>query len=219
MDSCRFCTIINNSKLERPDGFPIYDTILHETANFIVTPALGSIVPGYIMIISRHHICAMAFASQDAMDELSELVIHFRSVISKKFSAPTIVFEHGSAVGCFDKAANSVDHAHIHIAPVHITEETQIVENANASKIPNLHSIASFKGKPYFLYINENNHHFLSHETILPSQYMRKWIAKETGHPLEWDWRQFEFLDNINMTITFLGDKYDPAENKLLHRA
>jgi len=208
LETCRFCNLINNHNLKGGEQIhiPIYDQILYETANFFVIPALGSFVPGYIMIVSRNHIYSMAYLSNDEIEELLNLIALLRNTVKEKFSISPIIFEHGSAIGCFDKAANSVDHAHIHIVPIHITEETGVLRDASAFEIPDLKTIVSFKGEPYFLYVNEKWQHHLSHKTILPSQYMRKCIAKEIGCPLEWDWRQHEFLDNINTTVNLLSD-------------
>ena len=198
--NCRFCNIINEIRLGHKP-LSLYDTVLLETTNFFVIPALGSLVPGYIMIISRRHIHSMAYLETNEMLELVSLVKHLENFILQKIGISPILFEHGSAIGCFSKAANSVDHAHLHITPVHIKDEADLIRNSSAIEIPNIRAVTSFKGEPYFLYINENNRFYLSHNTVLQSQYMRKWIAKEIGRPLEWDWRQFEFMQNIIETI------------------
>lgn len=207
MEKCRFCDLISNhNSANKQNSIPICDTIIYETHNFIVTPALGALVSGYIMIISRNHINSMAYLSENEMDELLKIIGYFKILITEKFKVSPILFEHGSAVNCFSKAANSVDHAHLHIVPVHIKKEIEIIQNAHAFKIPHFETVASFRGKPYFLYVNENNQHYLSHDIILPSQYMRKCIAKEIGNSLEWDWRQFEFTNNVIETVSRLSD-------------
>lgn len=210
MESCRFCDLITNHVLaDKQKLTPIYDTIIYETSNFFVTPALGSLVPGYIMIISRKHIPSMAYVSENEMDELLGIVKHFRDLITKKFNVSPILFEHGSAIDCFNKAANSIDHAHLHIVPINMKKESEIIQNSHAFKIPCFEAVTSFRDEPYFLYINENNQHYLSHDIVLPSQYMRKWIAKEIGNSLEWDWRQFEFTNNVMETVSKMNDVND----------
>lgn len=216
-DLCPFCNIINKYYLEKVKALniSIYNTILYASDNFLVIPALGSLIPGYIMIISRNHINSMAYLSDIEMHELLNIINHIRKIIIDKFHITPILFEHGSAPGCFDKAANSIDHAHLHLIPISMTNEATIIKHSLASKIQNLQNLTSFKGKPYFLYVNNQQQHYLSHNVILPSQYMRKWIAKEVGRPNEWDWREFQFIENINITIDVLNDN-DRTKNSII---
>jgi diadenosine tetraphosphate (Ap4A) HIT family hydrolase len=208
-DSCRFCIILTNNDLnkkEHNNPLPIYDTILYETTNFIVVPALGALVSGYLMIVSRNHMHSMACITRSEMDELNDLIEFLREKILRCFNVSPILFEHGSALGCVNKSACCIEHAHLHLVPVHLSEETRILQYANAVKIPNLQSLISFNGEPYLLYVNAERGHYLSRDTILPSQYMRKWIANEIGRPFEWDWRLFEFIENINTTVELFKD-------------
>ena len=48
--NCRFCFIDKSKK---------YNEILEETKYFYITPTLGSLVDGYILIISKRHINSM----------------------------------------------------------------------------------------------------------------------------------------------------------------
>jgi len=158
------------------------------------------------MIISRKHIHSMAYISNNEMNELLNLIKLLREIISKKFNTQPILFEHGSAIGCFNKSANSVDHAHLHIIPIHMKKEIEIIRDSRANRIPNFQTITSFKDEPYFLYVNNDCQHYLSHDFELPRQYMRKWIAREVNRPQEWDWRHYEFIDNIKITIDFFKE-------------
>ena len=48
---CVFCNI-DNSKVE--------NTIIDESDNFFVLPSIGSLVDGYLLIVSKRHINSMA---------------------------------------------------------------------------------------------------------------------------------------------------------------
>lgn len=196
MNCCRFCNIVKKN-----DVSLIYDTVLYKTDNFLVIPALGSLVPGYVMIISCKHIHSMAYLSNIELDELTSLITYIKKYITYKFNVTPILFEHGSAVGCFEKSANSVDHAHLHIVPIKLNKEAKIIQSSDLFKISNLKTIKAYKDNPYLLYINNKNTFYLSQKESLPSQYMRMWIAEEVGIPLKWDWKKFEFIENINKTI------------------
>ena len=216
LNSCRFCNIILNYKISESESIqiPICDTLLFETENFIVIPALGALVPGYLMIVARNHLHSMAYCSEDELIELTGVIKYLNTLIEETLSISPILFEHGSAIGCVNKSGCCVEHAHLHIVPVNLSEESKIVENTNAVKIPDLQALRIYCGKPYLLYINENNQYYISSDTILPSQFMRQWVAKEIGCPLEYDWRRFEFIDNISTTVElFKGNNHDIVKN------
>ena len=204
LDFCRFCNIITNYSMGQIANnlSPIYDTVLYNTDNFLAVPALGALVPGYIMIMSKKHINSMAYLSEKEMAELINSVEYLKAILLKNFGILPILFEHGSAVGSSNKSACCVEHAHWHLAPLRLSSSAEVIQNTKAIKISDLQSIRTFKDKPYLLYVNNKGDIYISCDTILPSQYMRKWMAAEIGRPKEWDWRLYEFKDNITSTIT-----------------
>jgi diadenosine tetraphosphate (Ap4A) HIT family hydrolase len=185
---------------------PLYDRILYETDNFIVIPTIGSLVPGYIMIVSRDHFSSMAYLSTKQMDELINLLSLLKSFIHNKLNINPIIFEHGSADGCANLSACCVDHAHLHIVPINLSEVNIILERSQLKKILNMECLTLFKGTPYVLYSDAYNNYYASQNSVFPSQYFRKWIAKETGHPYEWDWKNYEFLENVKKTLDIFYD-------------
>lgn len=201
MNSCRFCNIIDMKKRD-DSSFPVYNTILYETCNFLVLPTLGAFVPGYVMVISRKHIFSMAYLTEEEMQELGDLVKYLKNILLRKFGVSPILFEHGSALDFCEESACSVEHAHLHLVPINLSKEDKIIEDAGAIQIADLQTVRIYKGKPYMLYVNEKEQHYISNNTMLSSQYMRKWIAKEIEHSSEWDWRKYEFIDNITKTIS-----------------
>ena len=199
---CRFCDIVMD--YYNCNQLPIYDTILFESENFLVLPALGSLIPGYIMIISKHHIQSMAYLNSKELIELIDLVNHLKKILFDAYNIEPILFEHGSALGLVSESACSVEHAHWHLVPIKMSYEQEILRDIEAEKINYLHSLAFFKGKTYLLYVNGNGEHYISCKTTLSSQYMRKWIAKEIGNSDEWNWRNHQLTNNINKTVSKL---------------
>ena len=53
---CPFCEL---------DKSKIYNTILDESKYFYITPTLGSLVDGYILIISKSHINSMSLLTKE----------------------------------------------------------------------------------------------------------------------------------------------------------
>ena len=215
IETCRFCKIL----LEHSSGAttPEYDTVIFETKHFIVVPALGALVSGYVMIVTKEHLDSIAYLDDAGFEEFILLNQAVRTLQRRLYGIAPIVFEHGSAVGCSNKSACCVDHAHVHIAPIHLSDENRIIQHAQMKCLENIQAVRNYKDTPYMLYINESNRCYISADTILPSQYMRKWVAKEVDRPLEWDWRQFEFLDHVDATLRKMkGVELEGAECLLL---
>ena len=105
----RFASLLAKDECARP----VYDEILHEVHGCVVTPTLGSILPNWLLVISR--IPAVNFVRWRSRNGLepSELV---REVVNAHdISIDRVIwFEHGpselgSTIGC------GVDQAHLHI--------------------------------------------------------------------------------------------------------
>ena len=105
MKECIFCNI---------DKDKIYNTILDETDNFIVLPTLGSLVEGYILIVSKRHIYNMGELTEKEQDEYIYLLNKYKELFNKIYGKYPITFEHGTSRSDIKSAASSVVHA-IHI--------------------------------------------------------------------------------------------------------
>jgi hypothetical protein len=81
VSSCRFC----------PPAFSSYgrgqieNTVLFETDEFVVVPSLGSLVEGWLLIVSKEHYLCMAEAPPSLIDELLALQQFVRGVIVDKY--------------------------------------------------------------------------------------------------------------------------------------
>lgn len=92
LDNCKLCNLINNIKVcNKPE-----DTILYEDSNFIITPTLGSIIEGYLMLITKKHINSMAELSSEHITDLLNLIDKIKGVLYRTYNVISIVFEHGS---------------------------------------------------------------------------------------------------------------------------
>jgi ATP adenylyltransferase len=111
LSTCPFCNLD-----KAPERTPSCNTSVVERNDFITLPSLGAIVPGWLLVISRdHHLCSASLTAPKQF-ALMEAVEEARSLVLKKFAAPTI-FEHGPSspgtpVGC------GIDHLHMHLAPL-----------------------------------------------------------------------------------------------------
>lgn len=190
--SCIFCNL-DYSKVE--------NTIIEESNNFIVVPARGSLVEGYLLIISKRHIDSMSQLNDEEIDEYLKLIRKYRRIFKKIYGKSPIVFEHGSPVLDSSMSANSVRHAHTHIINHVYLNENKIKEEVRFKRINSLRNIQL--NRNYIMYIDNSNKKYVSYNFPGISQLMRIYIAEDIGIN-DSDWKNKLFIDNINSTISSL---------------
>lgn len=197
MLKCPFCNI-DKSKLE--------NTILDETKNFYVIPAVGSLVDGYILVTSKRHINSMSELTIDEMREYQILINKYRKIFKFIYTKFPIVFEHGSPIENETKA-NSVLHAHTHIVNHHYKNEEFLIKKMNFKIINKMSDMS--RSKNYIFYLSPNNKTYITNNFNPISQIMRVEIANDINMPYEYDWRQSRFEDNIIFTINNIKNYKD----------
>lgn len=191
MPKCPFCNM-DKSKLE--------NTILDETQNFYVVPALGSLVDGYILIISKRHINSMSELTIEEMNEYENLINQYRKTFKSIYTKYPIVFEHGAPNIDNDIKANSVLHAHTHIVNHHYKNEKYLIKKMKFKRISKIIDMNKSK-KNYIFYIDSNNKIYITNIFKPIRQIMRIEVANDINIPYEYDWCQSRFEDNIILTI------------------
>ena len=69
--TCEFCHKINEGQTTNRRNW--YDfLILTENDGFVAIPAVGSIVPGYLLIVTKRHVPSMAHLNHHEMSRLLE---------------------------------------------------------------------------------------------------------------------------------------------------
>lgn len=187
---CVFCNIDKN-KLE--------NTIIDESDNFIVLPAVGSLVDGYLIIVSKKHINSMSELKQNERIEYEHLLEKYRKIFKNIYNKFPIIFEHGSPIANSNMKASSVIHAHTHIVNHKFTNEDTIIQKLNFKRIDSLNCLS--KKQNYIMYINPKNVRHVTYNFEPISQMMRRIIAKDLGYENKFDWKKEMFIENINSTI------------------
>jgi len=206
MKKCVFCNI-NTTK--------IYNTILDVTDNFIVMPTLGSLVDGYVLIVSKHHIYNMAELSNKEKEEYIKLINKYREVFHKIYGKYPIVFEHGTSRNDITLTSSSVIHAHTHIVNHSFKNELEIINDLNL-KETDINNILSDKN--YIFYISQDGKKYITYNYKSTSQLMRILIAKDLGYETKYNWKNDAFLDNIEKTINKIrNDRMNNIEEKYLY--
>ena len=214
MEDCSFCNIMDTDRRKS-----ITDTILHESANFFIITTLGCFVKNYIMIVSKKHIVSMCYLDDDEWKELIKITNAFRNILKKEYGFYPLAFEHGASISDLNRSANSVSHAHLHLVPHMLSNKDEMI-NALDFKALNGYddflknafdsSYLFFTDNDGFMYLNNDT------ESVMPSQILRKWLAKDIGIADRWDWHIHPFEENIISTISdmsaIIKDNYQLLE-------
>lgn len=219
--NCHFCDIFGSSKNQISD--PIFDKIIWSNNDFVIVPAKGALVEGYLLIITKEHHLCMAELSCQLLSDLSKIKSFIREILSKEFMPP-IFFEHGPACQTDkgDKGGACIDHAHMHCVPFKTDilpispSYPQLVKFENVVKLETYEDIKYqiMRNKSYLYYENQKMDKFLIFASSVPSQFFRRLMAMEIGATYEWDWSVFTFRDNVISTLRKLeNSKLNPFCN------
>jgi diadenosine tetraphosphate (Ap4A) HIT family hydrolase len=196
-----------------PKGFftpTYYNSILFESENFIVIPSLGSLVPGWVLIIPKVFSLSLSQLSEEKLIELEKIANSFEIKMKSKFNSNTVRFEHGpsssqSKVGC------GVDYAHLHIIPIDfdLIDSLKNLLNINYEwrEIKSLNSLSCVSTKEDYLYYrNGLDKHFVTIQNNIPSQLFRRVIAHQLNQPEKFDWKFFPHFNLVDETIKNLSE-------------
>lgn len=186
---CIFCDI-DQSKIE--------NTIIEETKYFYILPTLGSLVDGYVLIVTKRHINSMSELNDNELEEYKTIITKYQNLFNKVYNKTPIVFEHGTPNQNSKMKANSVTHAHTHIVNINFKNEKEILEKYNFKEINNLKEIETNKNYIKYIY---NNIIYITYNFPSVSQLMRILIAEELNYKDKFDWKKERFDENIISTI------------------
>jgi ATP adenylyltransferase len=188
-------------------GRASYDQSIFETPDCVVVPTLGSILPGWLLVVPRRP----AFNFRDWRGDthtdargLIDEVLHGLEVSAER----AIWFEHGpsaagSLVGC------GMDYAHIHVLvapPFSFDEFVSTVRHATELSwrlSPTRNAYLSIDTESSYL-IAGSQHNAVIAERVesVGSQFFRRVVAQLVGKPKQWDYKNYPHLDNVRKTIT-----------------
>lgn len=200
---CRICAVI-----ERQPDVHWVDQPIMESERFIVLPSIGSLVPGWCLILPRTHEQCTAALDQNAIDEIEALALRLAERLSKEFGNPVYWFEHGpvtegSPVGC------SVDHAHLHVLPLHFSIVDELPKScpmyswaARDQHRFTLRHIRNLRKNDYIIAGDMHGKYTFAEHQAFPSQVVRRIIASRTAAATEWNWREHPHLDNARATAS-----------------
>lgn len=205
--SCGICSGLRRTASD--EGSRPWDSVLLRSEHFAALPSRGSIVPGWVLVVSSEHLISMGAVEPGKQHELAAFVSDVRALVEDAFG-PTVLFEHGPAspnlrVGC------GVDHAHLHVVPTDIDllagVPTVFSSPIAWREVAGLSdAVEAYRRNESYLYV-ESRHGGcrLGTHAELPSQLFRKVIANAVGRPERFDWVAYPEAENARATVNAFG--------------
>ena len=185
MNDCIFCNL---------DFDKVENTVICETKNFRVIPTVGSLIEGYVLIVTKNHINSLSELTSEQKFEYENLVNKILKIFQKLYGKTPILFEHGTPNLQNSMSATSIIHAHSHIVNFKFKNEAEIIQKYNFTPVKNFNEV---KRENYIYFQNGDDSKYVSYNFDSVSQLMRILIANEINKEQQYNWREFDFKENI----------------------
>lgn len=181
-----------------------YDAPVLETAHFSAIPTLGSLVDGWLLLIPKAHVSALADLPEDLKGEFENALRLVKTMVQARFGE-AVLFEHGarssgSLTGC------GVDHAHMHIVPLDARkfQPELIGTDLHWDRVDELPTRLSTECREY-LWFQAGDRTAVAFPGAPTSQYFRRVVAQLVGKPEEWNYRDFPHHQSVRSTLAAFG--------------
>ena len=195
-DECRLCWAVSGSGQRFPEN-----EILLSSGEYVVVPALGGFVPGYVMLVSRNHRGSLGTLGHDEVSDIERRLCETLSLLTRRLGmSEWVLFEHGTTLRYGVKTC-CVDHLHIHLLPASngLLDAATRQLSRQPIRLTSPRDVKdSLQGAACnYLLIRETHGPFaLFTEVTVPPQYLRRLLAKQVGIPELWNWRTNPYVDN-----------------------
>lgn len=197
--SCCFC----DGLVRGTSGAP-WDTILHDSDRFVITPTKGSLVPGWLLVVAKTHAICTGAISTNECQELKSCLARAQDLVRQNFGPPT-VFEHGpfhpnTTLGC------GIDHLHLHVAPLSFSLRNAVNRLFPATEWRTISDLSGTNALfdahiGYGIVQEPNDRMYWCQPPAGIRQFFRRAIACELEMPAEFDYAEFPHLLNVRHTL------------------
>lgn len=174
------------------------------TKTFVVMPTIGQLTSDHVLIVSRKHFTAARQLNEPQLAELDMLMGSLDAYYQRlPHEVASIAFEHGTpssgqSGGC------GISHLHVHMLPVpkHIDVFRSVAAEFEFRQIESLRDVADSvsEEQAYLFYRSQFGEKLVAPARGLPSQYLRREIARALGLA-NWNWRSCGLEDGLIRTV------------------
>ena len=221
-DLCREVAFAGTDATVRHSGDYVgsnFSRLITRTSVVDVLAGLGSLIPGYVLIVPRRHVRSVGALRTNELIHTFDIAWAMAVRITAAFGGSVVLVEHGSSGDCNVPGRACIDHAHIHLFPLDSGSNLGRFVAPDSFVTDDLHQLRdiSMAQKNYY-YCAWNQHEGrLSVEPVLESQYPRRIWAELVGRPDEWDWAACPYFENAKFTSARLRLDELPSEKVDLH--
>lgn len=194
---CALCRAVGggSSEVRR-----VYDTHLACSESFVVLPAVGPIVAGHVMVVSRTHAPNLAAMGPRVIAEYNDFV---QSISHRPGFSELLEGEHGASADSTGGAC--ITHCHVNLIPGF----ANLIHNLQLDlprfdldcELRNL----SVDSAPYILLRADKRVLSFRAESV-PSQLIRRVLFAKIGRQ-DWDWAAYPNLNVVNQTLELWGNQ------------
>ena len=177
-----------------------FNTVLTSGPGAVLTPTIGMLVPGYLLIVTHSHNTSIASLGGPALEKLDKWIIELIQQLTAIYG-PYVVFEHGSG-GERDSLGSGacIVHGHLHLIPDNGALALAIGRDLSLSRLGSLSDIESYSSTNYAL-MHDGKGWLVAGSVALPGQWIRRHVARLTGRLAEYDWAAFPGEENLTKTL------------------
>lgn len=178
--------------------------VIRTSGRFTLFPTLGCFIKGYCILIPTKHVGAYAHLDRSTLAELEPEMQHIAREVRLRCGMDVIVAEHGEArVASHEPGCNCVSHAHWHFIPV-LRRQNVFMEYCKTGGYPrvlkSLTELSEISGPYLYLNVGTEQHFVWENTSDFARQYVRIVAACDHGIGDWFNWRQFRFEENIQIT-------------------
>lgn len=184
-----------------------FSRIIQRRSRFDIISGLGSLVPGYVLLVPHAHVGSVGELSEDGAREIYDAAWEVAERVRHEFGGEIVVLEHGSSGAEADISGGAcITHAHVHLFPLDRgTDPTAFLvrDSKCIADISQLRQVARNKRNYYYCAWSSVSGH-LHADPDLKHQHARRVWAGLLGKSDEWDWSAAPYLANSLLTATRL---------------
>jgi len=179
-----------------------YSRLIRRTSVVDVLAGLGSVIPGYVLLMPRRHVRSIGELTIPEISHVFDAAWRMADQVARVFGGSVVLVEHGSSGHEHGPSGACIDHAHIHLFPLDAGINPSLFEVPGARAVDDLAELSTLARlrKNYYYYTSNRTRGYLAVEPKLRSQQARRTWATAVGRPYEWDWALFPFFPNAQLT-------------------
>jgi hypothetical protein len=143
-------------------------------------------------VLPREHILTFRDMGDDRWRSFESIGGEIRAIVSQRFDAPTLMFEHGP--GKVSRAAGcGVDHAHMHVVPwlsplIHVARQQLMGERWR--QVDGVKAVREAHAQLDYLFLQDcDGLSWVYEGNDVPSQFFRRCLAIELGIESSYRWQ------------------------------